>query len=225
MIDIWSALQEVSAEPRPGSSGEGFDAAARLTADVLAEATRGAAGLREALTSGLRDAARRLDHVSLAVTGLAWLGSGVPSVEQEIVRLVKRARREITLCAYSISTGALPLLTELEEAARQGVTVRFVVNDFGGQPVEVQGHIRRAAGTHRERWNVLAFEPRITRTELHAKVLAVDRAVALVGSANLTFHGMVSNHEMALIVQGPTAALIASRLDSLLRETRPVQLA
>jgi cardiolipin synthase len=55
------------------------------------------------------------------------------------------------------------------------------------------------------------------QTDLHAKVLVVDRSIALVGSANLSFHGMVSNHEMALVVRGPTAEVIAERFDMLAR--------
>lgn len=136
--------------------------------------------------------------------------------------LVRSARREVTLCAYAITSGALPLLSDLREVARQGVMVTLVVNEFSRQPGDVQVFLREVAGSVGHRWRLLTFEPRDTRTELHAKVLVVDRDAALVGSANLTFHGMVSNHEMALVVRGPIATLIADRVDALLGETRPV---
>jgi phosphatidylserine/phosphatidylglycerophosphate/cardiolipin synthase-like enzyme len=52
---------------------------------------------------------------------------------------------------------------------------------------------------------------------LHAKVLVADRSAALVGSSNLTFHGLVSSHELAVLVRGPLAGEIADRIDMLAR--------
>ena len=40
--------------------------------------------------------------------------------------------------------------------------------------------------------------------------------MALVGSPNLTFHGMMSAHELAVVIRGPAAEAIASRVDRLL---------
>jgi len=51
---------------------------------------------------------------------------------------------------------------------------------------------------------------------LHAKAVVVDRRVALIGSANLSFRGMVGAHEMAVILRGPSAALVAGSIDRLI---------
>jgi len=56
---------------------------------------------------------------------------------------------------------------------------------------------------------------------MHAKTLVTDRRVAVVGSASLTFHGMTMAHELAVIIDGPTADLIAERSDLLIRSLRP----
>lgn len=224
MLDILHVLQEVAAwqESRAGEETAPPEAVARLATEILVEAERGSELLTAALSVAFQEAARSLDRVSLAVTGLSWVGAGVPSVEQQISRLIRLARREITLCTYSITSAALPLVSSLKALAGEGVQVTLVVNDFSGQPTDVQAQLTDATRLLGERWRVLSFEPRTTRTELHAKILVVDRDSALVGSANLTFHGMVSNHEMALVVRGPLVARVAERVDALLKETRPV---
>jgi len=227
VLDILHVLREViaSQESRAGVEMTPSDALTRLAAEILIEAESGSEQLAAALWAAFQEAARSLDLVSLAVTGLSWLGAGVPSVEQEMSRLIRLARREVALCAYSITSGALPWISSLKALAGEGVRVTLLVNDFSGQPTDVRAQLTDAGRLLGERWRVLSFEPRTTRTELHAKILVVDRASALVGSANLTFHGMVSNHEMALVVRGPLAARIAERVDTLLKETRPVALA
>lgn len=50
---------------------------------------------------------------------------------------------------------------------------------------------------------------------LHAKVLVADRKSAVVGSANLSWGGMVTNNEVALLVQDNSAWTLASLIDRL----------
>jgi phosphatidylserine/phosphatidylglycerophosphate/cardiolipin synthase-like enzyme len=48
---------------------------------------------------------------------------------------------------------------------------------------------------------------------MHAKVLVVDRSVALVGSANLTGYGLERNLECGLLIRGgPVPAALAEHL-------------
>jgi cardiolipin synthase len=222
MLDIASALEDImrrktlqSSAPFPACS----EVVSQLASSILDEARREPETLPLILQEALNEASRRLDRISLAVTGLAWLGSGIPSVEQEMVTLVKGARREIALCAYSITAGAMTLLREIRDVVSQGVTATLIVNAFNRQPADVQMYLRDAARALPRRWKLLDFAPPGSTAELHAKILAVDRSVALVGSANLSFHGMVSNHEMALVVRGPTAENIAVRVDRLVQGT------
>jgi len=51
--------------------------------------------------------------------------------------------------------------------------------------------------------------------DLHAKVIAVDRKVALIGSSNLSRRGLQANHELAVVVEGTEVDVIASALDRL----------
>jgi len=52
--------------------------------------------------------------------------------------------------------------------------------------------------------------------DLHAKVIVIDRRLALVGSSNLSRRGLLTNHELALVVEGPAVAEIGRAMDRLL---------
>jgi phosphatidylserine/phosphatidylglycerophosphate/cardiolipin synthase-like enzyme len=51
--------------------------------------------------------------------------------------------------------------------------------------------------------------------DLHAKLIVVDRRVAIVGSSNLTRRAMNDNVEIGLLVRGPAASDIARLFDRL----------
>ena len=214
-FDFETALQAILAE-RSGDVGGGSErseALTRLTA-ALASSPRDSDDLRAAVEAGLVAAARRLDRVSLAVTGLGWLGAGAPSVEQQLGNLVRGARREIAACVYSVTSSARPLLADIDEIVAQGVTATLVVNAVAEQHADVQAFLRGAA-RRRDGWRIYDFSASGPSAELHAKVVVVDRSAALLGSANLSYRGLVANHEMAVVVRGPTAEAIASRIDML----------
>jgi cardiolipin synthase len=217
MIDLLRAVQEVLQAAQPQSSTKSGDAAMQLSASILECSKRGPAHLGHEIRESLIELAGQIDRVSIAVTGLAWLGAGVPSVEQEMFSLVRCAQREIALCAYSITAGAATFLHEVKEVVFQGVNATIVVNALDEQPANVQTYLRSSAQELPGRWRVLDFARRPGQTDLHAKLLIVDRAAALLGSANLSFHGMVSNHEIAVVVRGPTAEAMAARFDMLIR--------
>jgi cardiolipin synthase len=149
------------------------------------------------------------------VTGLSWLGGGVQSVQQECLSIIRSARRELTLCAYSITAGAGTLIDEITDVAAQGVVVTLIVNNLRDQPADIRDRIRRWGTTATRNIRLFDFNTDDPHGQLHAKVITADRAIALVGSANLSFHGMVSNHELAVVVRGPIAEEIAVRLDTL----------
>lgn len=64
-------------------------------------------------------------------------------------------------------------------------------------------------------FEVLDFRPEHRFEDLHAKIIVVDREDALVGSANLTWKGLVGNHELAIVISGKTASSIGTLLDKL----------
>src|SRR5262245_65458159 len=93
---------------------------------------------------------------------------------------------------------------EIDDVVRQGVLATVIVNAIQEQPVDIINYMTERAHDVSGRWKIFDFARLGNQTDLHAKLLTVDRSVALIGSANMSFRGMVSNHEMALVVRGPT---------------------
>jgi cardiolipin synthase len=191
--------------------------AARL-ADLVQEglAARGPAGLAQALRAAISLAAERFDQVSIAVTGPGWLGGGVPAVERMLADLIASAEQEVTLTAYSITPGSDRIWAEFEQALATGIRVTIVIDRLCEQNEVTRSLLYRLARVYSDAFSLYDFVGEDLSTGLHAKVLVVDRRVALVGSANLSHRGMVTAHEMATIVRGPTADRVAQRLDALI---------
>lgn len=52
--------------------------------------------------------------------------------------------------------------------------------------------------------------------DLHAKLVVIDRQKAIVGSSNLSRRGLLTNYELALVVEGMAVAEIANVVDRLI---------
>lgn len=196
----------------------------KLASELVSWVREDPADIATWLHQSFLQSAARINRVSLAVTGLAWLGSGVPSVQQQMISIVRSARRELTLCSYSITGGAGTLFDEIADVASQGVIVTLIINNLRSQPADIHDRFRQLATTTAANLRVFDFTSEDPQSSLHAKVIVADRTTALVGSANLSFHGMVSNHELAVVVHGPIAEEIAVRLDSLRSAAKEVDL-
>ena len=127
--------------------------------------------------------------------------------------LLAEARHELILVSYATRPSSA-LQDALSDAARRGVVVRALLERRADNPHffgddSALDHLP----VHRLSW------PGTLRPEgasMHAKILVVDRVVALVGSANLTGPGVERNLECGLLVRGgPVPGLIADHLGTL----------
>jgi phosphatidylserine/phosphatidylglycerophosphate/cardiolipin synthase-like enzyme len=168
------------------------------------------------LASWVKSLASTVDRVSLVATGLAWLGGGTRSVEQALLSLISGATDEILVTAYSVTGGSSRVMDAIARRAAAGVRCVFIVNRLSEQPFDTRAVLRELRGNFQKNVFVYSFEDATSIEGLHAKVVVVDRKDAIVGSANLSFHGMTSGHELGLLVRGPTASVVASAIDLLL---------
>lgn len=157
-----------------------------------------------------------MERVTLLATGEWLVGKGVRAFNSVLEEVLRSARREIQIAVYRIDTSAMPLLDILEEAARRGVRVLIILSAMDEQPEDIQRWLARAASPAGIR--VVDF-----RSEsggfLHAKAVVVDRQRTIIGSANLTWGGLIQNYEIGVLIEGPEAWEIARLLD-ILAETR-----
>ena len=201
-----------------GDSGRSMRTVESLEAQLKrALDTGGMASFCEGVTQAVNELADKTDRVSLAVTGLGWLGAGVPAVERTLTDLLDAADQEILLTVYSMTPGTGRVWDAIEKALATGIRCTLIANRLDAQHPDLRSLFLELARRYPVTLRIYTFTGADDRDALHAKLVIVDRQVALVGSANLTFHGMVSAHELAIVVRGPTVEIIASRVDLLLR--------
>jgi hypothetical protein len=154
---------------------------------------------------------------------LAWTFSGSSSpglrttgaVANEIIN---GAEATLLIVGYSVSTEstdsvASKTITNIVEAAQRGVAITAVF------------HKRVNRDALLSRWPAGVTTPKIfswsmrndTLAGVHAKIIVADRKVALVTSANLTFHGFERNVEMGVKISGEPAAQLEDRFVELIR--------
>ena len=155
-----------------------------------------------------------MNKVNVVVTGMAWMGSGIGSIESAIERLFRQAKQEILLTVFAIGTSPDSFLEWLEEALSRGVKINMIVNQTDKQPHTPMQHLiaMTKAYPHFHLFNFIGKGA----DDLHAKAIVVDRTLALVGSSNLSWHGMTLNHELAILIEGKPATEVAGALDQLI---------
>jgi len=153
-------------------------------------------------------------HTQVVVTGLAWMGSGIGSIESAMERLFREAEREILITSYSISNATDLMIEWFESALARGVLIRMVMNRICQQPPGVVVRLESLSRTY-PHFYLYDFTDE-QEYDLHAKVIVTDRRMALVGSSNLSRRGLLNNHELALFIEGKSAEQIASAVDKLL---------
>jgi phosphatidylserine/phosphatidylglycerophosphate/cardiolipin synthase-like enzyme len=198
--DAIRALQQVAVLPQ--------SAAAVRQAIELTEVGQGpyASGALNALLDVLAEQ----PSVTPVWTGPESERSGGRLTLAVLADLIAEARREILLVSYATLPSA-EIRTTLAHAAERGVTITMLLERQADNP-QFNGY---GAPFPDIRVRLLSW-PGPTRPSgaaMHAKVLVVDRHVALVGSANLTGYGLERNLECGLLVRGgPIPGALADHL-------------
>ena len=152
--------------------------------------------------------------LKIAVTGTAWMGGGIGSVQSAIEELLSVAEEEILIAIYEITEGATEFLDNLRICLARGIRVTFIINRYFDKPLYIRKKLE-ALNTIFPYFELRNFEPKTKSDDLHAKLIVVDRSRALVGSANLTWNGLIGNHELVVVVYGKDASKIAELFDKL----------
>lgn len=127
-----------------------------------------------------------------------------------LVDLISEAHHDILLVSYATYPSD-EVRAALAEAVARGVELTTLL-ERPADNAEFSGHGDPLAGIRARRFTWLAAD-RPAGASMHAKVLIVDRCVALVGSANLTSYGLERNLECGLLIRGgPVPAALADHL-------------
>lgn len=159
----------------------------------------------------------------IAVTGNSWIGRGTGSIRTMVRESFTSASQDIQLAAYSVNEKPEELVRLLENQLLRGVRILLVINRFESQPDPAKKQLRELARRN-SNFVIKDFNPSDHREDLHAKLIVIDRQIAMVGSANLTWKGMVMNHELMVRLQGRLAEKIAELIDRLAQQSDKIQI-
>jgi cardiolipin synthase len=152
-----------------------------------------------------------LNKVQLLATGPDLLRADVRAVEPVIEEIIQDASQEIQVMAYVLTAQAERMLGLLERAAQRGLKVTIIVNQLEAQDPTIQRRLRSMAKNQRSMMLVDFRDPE--GRQLHAKAIVADRRKAVIGSANFSWGGMVTNFEIGVLVEGEAAWKLADLVD------------
>lgn len=153
------------------------------------------------------------NKIYLVATGMCLVGKNVRTVQSVVEEMLQEAEEEIIIASYTISGNLRDFFSLLEDAAARGVRILILLNHLESQPSQVREKLRRFSS---EFPHVKIYSYSKEKSDLHMKVITVDREKALVGSANITWRGMTENLELGAIIKGKIAEDISRLLENLI---------
>lgn len=152
-----------------------------------------------------------MTHIEILATGPELITKGIRGIESVVEDLIREAKSEIQIITYVFTAKAIRILTLVEKAAERGVSITIVVNKLEVHNLVIRTKLKSI--TEKFPYVKIYTFADLGGKQLHAKILVVDRKKAVVGSANYTWGGMVSNYEVGLLVEGPGVWSLAQIAD------------
>lgn len=133
-----------------------------------------------------------------------------------VSEVITSARSRITVVGYGISSSPSVIFDNLVEKSKEGVELVFLVDRLEDKKDFLQW--ARSLPYQPELYG-RAEDPADPKSSLHIKCIIVDDDVAIIGSANPTYHGMMKNIEICLVFRDREVVMRISRIvDQLKRE-------
>lgn len=154
--------------------------------------------------------------VSLAASTVCWSQSATLTILplvgppddavycQTIVQAISESTDTIDVLLSSVSTADNPVLPALVEAAGRGVEVRVLLDASDWAP-EITAKNQVALTYFLENGIQAMFDdPAVT---LHAKLLVIDREIAVLGSTNWNRYAFTEHRQADILVEEPSIAM------------------
>lgn len=93
--------------------------------------------------------------------------------------------------------------------------MQFIVNNLNGTTIGKFSKTQLTLFQKFDNFDLYDFHGSKKRNTLHAKIIVIDRTIALIGSPNISNSAMNHNYEIMLSVGGKDVAKIANLLDML----------
>jgi len=152
----------------------------------------------------------------ILVTGSLWLKKGYRSIGVVIRELAMKAKNETIMTLYTPGSTAEPAIDLLKILLKKAVNVQVVVNKWNAQPEHLRKSLLSMKQKNPLRLRIYNFRGH-RGCILHAKAFVVDGKKAVVGSSNLSWSGIYSNYEIAVLLEGRDAEKVTQLLYTIIR--------
>ena len=149
--------------------------------------------------------------VKILATGDKWVGKGIRAFSETTKELIDRTDNILSMTIFALSDEQI--IEKIRLALERGVSVEIYLN-YSGMSISEE-YLEKLNELENKYSNLNVF--RVENNVLHSKVIISDMKRAIVGSANTTFAGMVTNYELGVEIHIPA---IAHKLEMLLRKLR-----
>lgn len=167
---------------------------------------------------------RRQAYNNFPKIELAWTGPFNPSTSlvratyPVMVEMIENARNSILLVGYSFtatSDTTKKIIQKLHEAQTRGCTIKIALHDNGVN----HNNVKNSWPWKKPLPSLLTWEGKENdiKASLHAKLLCIDQKEIFITSANMTYHGLDSNIELGVRIEGQQAKMIVRHFTSLER--------
>lgn len=124
------------------------------------------------------------------------------STKNTVETMIRRAEKSVLITGYSLSEYFTDLVDILIEKSKEGVYIKFFVNN-----IEKQNNFNKLCRNKGKFLHIYNYQgSNDSMASLHAKVISVDRQQTLITSANLSYHGQEGNIELGTLVDSKEIA-------------------
>ena len=153
-----------------------------------------------------------MSGATVLVTGTEILVDGVRGTESAIRDIVTGARSELHVIAYVVSRHATWLLDDIRNALDRGIATTLAINRLQAQDSLTRDPLHSWSRLY-PHFTLRSYDE--DGKAVHAKVVVSDRNLAVVGSANFSWHGMATNYEVGVLLEGKEAWTLSKIVDKL----------
>lgn len=155
-----------------------------------------------------------MSRSEIIVSGYHWMHEGGRTIEAAIDEVLAAAHREIVLTVYRLHDW-VRFSRRIASALERGVRVTVIVDQWDIQPEQSRRTVLDLATRYPSSFFIYNFRDPERKGVLHAKAVAADSVIALVGSANVSEAAALWNYEMGVLLNGEAAATVARMLYAL----------
>lgn len=119
------------------------------------------------------------------------------STKNTVETMIRSAEKSVLITGYSLSEYFADLVDILIEKSKEGVYIKFFVNN-----IETQNNFNKLCRNKGKFLHIYNYHgSNDSMASLHAKVISVDGQQTLITSANLSYHGQEGNIEIGTLVK------------------------